>query len=245
MAEYLLKHILETKIDPLQDTISQIELIDSMGNDLSVVNDARASFERESNQLNEKDIKLIRYLIKFNHTSPFRGVTFKFKVKGPLYVARQWFKHVVASNHCNEQLGWNEKSLRYVEVSPEFYIPSLFRKQAEHNKQSSEGIIEDNATATKKYCEAIHKQYEVYTNLLEMGVCREQARGVLPTCIYTTWVWTVSLQAVLHFISLRRGKGAQTEIQAYAKAVLQLINPIVPETVQAWQQQETIKETVK
>ena len=102
--------------DPLNDGKSRIELIDSMGNDLSIVNDARASFAKTSDNLDEKDIRLINYLIKHEHTSPFRGVTFKFKVKAPLYICRQWWKHVIASNHNEEQLGWNEKSFRYLEI---------------------------------------------------------------------------------------------------------------------------------
>jgi thymidylate synthase (FAD) len=95
--------------DPLGDGKSRIELIDSMGNDLSIVNDARASFAKTSEKLDDRDIKLISYLIKHEHWSPFRGVVFKFKIKAPLYICRQWWKHVIASNHNEEQLGWNEK----------------------------------------------------------------------------------------------------------------------------------------
>lgn len=225
-------------IDPLGDGKSKIELIDSMGSDLSIVNDARASFEKTSSVLNEKDVKLINYLIKHQHTSPFRGVIFKFKVKAPLYICRQWWKHVIASNHNDEQLGWNEKSFRYVAIddSNEFYIPKTFRKQAESNKQSTKGCIDesDNKLAISIYKQQCKASYEAYYKLLELGVGREQARGVLIPSVYTSWVWTVSLQALLHFIDLRRGVGAQSEIGAYAEAIVELIKPVVPVAMEAW-----------
>ncbi len=224
--------------DPLGDNKSRIELIDSMGNDLSIVNDARASFEKTSNALNEKDIKLINYLIKHQHTSPFRGVVFKFKVKAPLYICRQWWKHVIASNHNDEQLGWNEKSFRYVAIddSNEFYIPPTFRKQSKNNKQATLGSLEEdiNSEAIKIYAKQCENSYQAYTQLLKLGVGREQARGVLIPSVYTSWVWTVSLQALLNFIGLRLGAGAQSEIGAYAQAIVELIKPIVPASMEAW-----------
>ena len=224
--------------DPLNDGKSRIELLDSMGNDLSIVNDARASFEKASNELNEKDIKLINYLIKHEHTSPFRGVTFKFKVKAPLYVCRQWWKHVIASNHNEEQLGWNEKSFRYVAIddSNEFYLPTTFRKQSKNNKQATVGSLEEelNNQAIAIYQQQCEASYQAYSQLLELGVGREQARGVLVPSVYTSWVWTVSLQALLNFIGLRLGGGAQSEIGAYAQAIVELIEPIVPVSMEAW-----------
>ena len=224
--------------DPLGDGKSRLELINFMGNDLSIVNDARASFAKTSQELNEKDIKLIHYLIKHQHTSPFRGVVFKFKVKAPLYICRQWWKHVIASNHNDEQLGWNEKSFRYVAIddSNEFYIPKTFRQQAKSNKQATVGSLEEekNKTAISIYEQQCNNSYEAYTKLLDLGVGREQARGVLIPSVYTSWVWTVSLQALLHFIDLRRGAGAQSEIGAYAQAIIELIQPIVPVSIEAW-----------
>lgn len=224
--------------DPLKDGKSRIELIDSMGNDLSIVNDARASFEKTSSALNEQDIKLIKYLITHHHTSPFRGVVFKFKVKAPLFVARQWFKHLIASNHNDEQLGWNEKSFRYVAIddSNEFYIPPVFRKQSKNNKQATIGSldIETNQRAIEIYQQQCQASYEAYSQLLSLGVGREQARGVLIPSVYTSWVWTVSLQALLNFIDLRMGEGAQSEIGAYAQAIVELIKPIVPSSIDAW-----------
>lgn len=224
--------------DPLKDGKSRIELINSMGNDLSIVNDARASFEKTSQELNDKDIKLINYLIKHEHTSPFRGVVFKFKIKAPLYICRQWWKHVIASSHNDEQLGWNEKSFRYVAIddSNEFYIPQIFRKQAKSNKQATSGALEEseNLEAIAIYEQQCQASYQAYSQLLDLGVGREQARGVLIPAVYTSWVWTVSLQALLHFIGLRRGAGAQSEIGAYAEAITELIEPIVPVAIAAW-----------
>jgi thymidylate synthase (FAD) len=224
--------------DPLNDGKSRIELIDSMGSDLSIVNDARASFDKSSVELDAKDIKLIDYLIKHQHTSPFRGVVFKFKVKAPLYICRQWWKHVIASNHNEEQLGWNEKSFRYVAIddSNEFYIPPTFRQQSKNNKQSTEGFLttELNHKAIAIYQKQCENSYQAYSQLLEMGVGREQARGVLIPSVYTSWVWTVSLQALLNFISLRLGEGAQSEIGVYARAIVELIEPIVPVSMAAW-----------
>lgn len=226
------------RFDPLQDGKSKIELIDSMGDDLSVVNDARVSYDRTSAGLTEKDEKLINYLIKDNHSSPLRGVVFKFKVKAPLFVVRQWWKHVIASNHNDEQLGWNEKSFRYVALDDqnEFYIPREFRMQDDKNKQSSKGNLSGEVAeqARLEYEIACDYSFGHYKRLLNLGVCREQARGVLNPACYTTFVWTVSLQAVLHFVELRDKPNAQLEIQKYAFAIEDLIAPIVPVTMKYW-----------
>lgn len=228
--------------DPLQDGISRIELINSMGNDLSIVNDAKASFERVATEFSEKEEKLLRYLLtaKPPHTSPLRGVVFKFKIKAPLYIARQWYKSVIASNHNDEQLGWNEKSFRYTEAHDpnEFYIPGVFRLQSISNRQSSEGNLNVNETLKAiKICEnTIANSYQAYQDLLKLGVCREQARGFLAPSIYTSWVWTASLQAVLNFLSLRLGNGAQSEVTLYALAIAKMIKEVCPYTVKVWEE---------
>jgi thymidylate synthase (FAD) len=135
-------------------------------------------------------------------------------------------------------LGWNEKSFRYVAIddSDEFYIPEIFRQQAKSNKQATEGNLEAeiNAQAQSIYLQQCQNSYQAYQQLLELGVGREQARGILVPSVYTAWVWTVSLQALLHFIGLRQGAGAQSEIGAYAQAILELISPIVPVSIEAW-----------
>lgn len=224
---------------PLDDNKGQITLIEQFGDDLSIVNDARASFEKESLYLTDKDIKLIHYLIKNKHTSPLRGVVFKFKIKAPLFVCRQFWKHVIASNHNDEQLSWNEKSFRYVSIedSNEFYIPSNFRLQSKNNKQATEGNLEKalNDKAIAIYQQQCESSYQAYKQLLELGVGREQARGVLVPTVYTTWIWTTSLQAALYFIQLRQENGAQQEIACYAKSIKYFLNLYVPETIKAWE----------
>jgi thymidylate synthase (FAD) len=225
-------------LDPLNDGKSKLELIDYMGSDLSVVNDARASFNKQSMSMSEKDVKLIHYLINHRHFSPLRGVVFKFRVKAPLYVCRQWFKHLIASSHNDDQLGWNEKSFRFTEIvdADEFYIPQSFRVQSKDNRQCSDGelLAHDNERAIVIYSKACLNSYRSYRELLDMGIGREQARGVLAPSIYTSWVWTVSLQALLNFIDLRLGDGAQSEISAYAQGIVELIKFAVPVTMEAW-----------
>lgn len=233
----LKKELLSTTYEPLGKG-SKIQMIDFMGGDLAVVNDARASFENESLEFNEKDAKLLKYLIKHEHWSPFRGSAFKFKVAAPLYICRQWFKHIVASTHIEEQFQWNEKSMRYVEaVDPEqYYVPDVFRLQSSNNKQATCGELDQQANeeARLSYEVACKMSYEVYRDLIDTGVGREQARGVLDPAFYTSWTWTASLQALLNFIYLRQGKGAQSEISLYATAILRLLEPFVPKTVEYW-----------
>ena len=224
-------------LDPLGDGKSSLRLLDSMGNSLSVVNDARQSFDAESAEWTERDGKLLRYLAKHHHTSPFRGVVFKWSVKAPLFVARQWWKHTVASTFVDDQLGWNEKSFRYCAADEaEFYIPTEFLQQSNDNRQASAGPLtsKDQSLAFAQYAQAVEACKQAYAGLLLMGVSKEQARAVLPSALYTQFVWTCSLQALFHFISLRIGKGAQGEIVAYAKALLELGKPVAPEAFDAF-----------
>jgi thymidylate synthase (FAD) len=226
------------QFDPLGDGKSAIALIAHMGDDLSIVNDARASFDKFSEVLTDKDAKLINYLIKHRHTSPFRGVVFKFKIKAPLFVARQWWKHAIASAHSEEQQQWNEKSLRFVEVSDseDFYIPKIFRSQSASNRQCSGGEFDPiaNQQAIALYEAQCRASYAAYSELLKVGVSREQARGVLVPSVYTSWVWTVSLQGALHFCKLRSGEGAQSEIALYAMAIEEIVGAIVPVAYESW-----------
>ncbi len=133
-----LKMIQNKTKDPLGDGISKIQLIDMMGEDLSVVNDARASFEKVSDELTDRDKKLIHYLVKHDHMSPLRGTIFKFRVTAPLFICRQWWKHIIASVHAADQIGWNEKSYRYRAAEKgKFYVPKVFLSQSENNRQAS------------------------------------------------------------------------------------------------------------
>ena len=225
------------QLDPLGDGKSSLRLLDSMGNSLSVVNDARQSFAGESAEWTERDGKLLRYLAKHHHTSPFRGVVFKWSVKAPLFVARQWWKHTVASTFVDDQLGWNEKSFRYCAADEaEFYIPIEFLQQSEDNRQASAGPLPSRSQqlAFAQYAQAVEACKQAYAGLLLTGVSKEQARAILPSALYTSFVWTCSLQALFHFISLRIGHGAQGEIVAYAKALLELGRPVAPEAFDAF-----------
>jgi thymidylate synthase (FAD) len=218
---------------------SLVMLIDSMGNSLSVVNDARQSFDNRKEQWTEKDEKLLNYLAREHHTSPFRGVVFKWQIKAPLFIARQWWKHTIASTYVDDQLGWNEKSFRYCSAEDaEFYVPSVFLKQSENNRQASAGELEAHLQwdANQAYREALEACVRVYKELVLWGVSKEQARAVLPAALYTSFTWTCSLQALLHFISLRiDAKTAQTEIAAYAEALLELAKPVAPEVFAAFE----------
>ena len=226
-----------TMLDPLGDGKSSLRLLDSMGNSLSVVNDARQSFAGESAEWTERDGKLLGYLAKHHHTSPFRGVVFKWSVKAPLFIARQWWKHTVASTFVDDQLGWNEKSFRYCAADEaKFYIPTEFLQQSEDNRQASAGALaaDKQSLALMQYVRALHACQTAYEGLLLTGVSKEQARAILPSALYTSFVWTCSLQALFHFISLRIGHGAQGEIVAYAKALLELGRPVAPEAFDAF-----------
>jgi thymidylate synthase (FAD) len=201
-----------------------VRLIDHMGSDLSVVNAARVSFGKRREALDEGDEKLIRYLSEHEHTSPFRHTALTLHVKAPIFVFRQWMKHRIASE-------FNEISGRYVEFpEDEFFVPALFRRQAKVNKQGSEGAIDEalQARALESYLESCRGAVTHYKELLSLGVCREQARCVLPVALYSEVYWTVSLQAVAHFIRLRADSHAQWEIQQYAAAVRSVVEPIYP-----------------
>jgi len=224
-------------LDPLNDGKSKVTLLDSMGNSLSIVNDARQSFDARSEEWSEKDNKLLNYLAREHHTSPFRGVVFKWHVKAPLFVARQWWKHTVASTYVDDQLGWNEKSFRYCSAEDaEFYIPKQFMQQSASNRQASAGPLpsREQSLALKQYVNALEICRQAYEGMLLTGVSKEQARAILPPALYTSFCWTCSLQTLLHFLSLRQGHGAQGEIIAYAQALTDLASPIAPEVFQAF-----------
>lgn len=206
-----------------------VRLMDHMGSDLAVVNAARVSFGKRKEALDEGDEKLIRYLSTHEHTSPFRHTALTFHVKAPIFVFRQWMKHRIASE-------FNEISGRYVEFAEdEFFVPEIFRRQATVNKQGSEGTIpdENRARALAAYLEAGRTSVARYKELIALGVCREQARCILPLGLYSEVYWTVSLQAVAHFIRLRSDSHAQWEIQQYAAAVRKLAEPLYPVSLKA------------
>jgi thymidylate synthase (FAD) len=221
----------------LGDRDSSITLTDVLGSDLKVVNAARVSFDSSSEALTLRDTHLLDYLIAHDHWSPFRGVVFTFKVSCPLAIARQWYKHTIASSFLDVQNQWNEVSMRYTPQQDSFYCPVRFRRQASDNKQGSEGFIsaEIQGEARDAYLNALSILHQTYDYLLEIGVAKEQARFILPMATYTSFIWTVSLQALLHFIYLRNNKDAQKEIQEYAYSLRDLTFPFVPETYKAFE----------
>lgn len=214
-----------------------IQVIDKLGSDLTVVNSARVSFGKRKEIFDDNDRKLVRYLAKHKHWSPFRHLMVQFHVKAPEFVMRQWYKHVVgietSSSSSVKDHAWNEISGRYVPVT-DFYHPSNWRKQSENNKQASEGSIEDQAGARKIFDEAMSDIISAYEKLLQLGVAKEQARMILPLNQYTEVYWTASFQAIMNFIELRDEDTAQWEIREYAKAMKELMLGIYPETTGIW-----------
>lgn len=208
-----------------------------MGDDLSVVNAARVSYAKESDEFSDKDDKLIKFLWNSNprHTSPFRHQAMTFEIYAPLMVARQWFKYSVASAHLDDQQGWNESSRRYVTEEPTFYIPSKTEwREAPANSKQGSGEQADpriGQVATDELMKYVERGVEFYEYWMKMGVCAEQARLFLPAYgMYVRWRWTTSLSGVLHFLDERLEHDAQKEIQEYAIAVRDLTQPIFPVT---------------
>jgi len=199
-----------------------IGLVNQMGSEITVVNAARVSFGKMRSEMNERDVVLIEYLLENHHNTPLEHVVFTFLVHCPLFVRSQWHRHRTWS--------YNEISRRYTEEDLEFYVPPEIRAQATNNRQAS--VVAD-ATLDQEQCrEMINKQnaaaLAVYQDLLNKGVCREQARGVLPQNLMTTFWATVDLSNLLKFIELRASEHAQWEIREYAEAIKKLVRPSIP-----------------
>lgn len=191
----------------------EVELIDHMGSDLSVVNAARVSFGKMSDTLDTKDEKLIGFLAKHNHWTPFGHTSITLHIKAPIFVARQLSKHQVG-------LVWNEISRRYVSDKPQAWISNMWRQESEDKKQGSEsfgvvsqGIVEDI------YASSIAHSIDAYNRLLKLKVCEEQARAVLPQSTYTEWYWTGSVAAFSRVCKLRLEETAQEETREVALAI--------------------------
>ena len=197
------------------------ELVDSMGDDLTVVNAARVSFAKEVRQFSERDTKLIKYLARHNHWTPFGHVTATFRVAAPIFVARQLFKHKVG-------LTENEISRRYVSDEPMFYQPEKWRGAPKNAKQGSDGIVADQG-----YCHAYHEDVvrvatAAYHHMLKEGVAPEQARMVLPQSMMTEWIWTGSLAAFARVCKLRISKDAQSETSVIANDIYTQLSGVAP-----------------
>lgn len=208
-----------------------VHLVDSMGDDASVVQAARVSTGKGTKTPPE-DAKLIRYLMRNRHTTPFEMVMFKFHVSLPIVVARQWIRHRMGS--------FNEFSGRYSVMPDKFYLPSpaQVKGQSKKNKQASEGEVSADSVAW--YLTALQRWtqdgYTQYLQALECGISKERARFFVANTVYTEWYWKVDLKNLLDFLRMRSEKHAQWEIQQYADVLLDLIQPLVPVTVAAWEE---------
>ena len=223
------------------DGIGRVDLVEHMGNDLTIVNSARVSFGKHKEELDAKDKRLINYLVKHRHTSTFEHNVATFRFVVPLYVRSQHHRHRTWS--------YNEISRRYTDVNIKFYQPHGFRTQHESNRQASNAdelvnpeveldsfemfsmhsFLADDAVQFHNQC-----SLELYNKLIEAGVCREQARGVLPQNLYTEYYGTVNLNNLLKFIDLRTHEGAQWEIQKVAEACLEIAEHLWPVAVGAY-----------
>ena len=225
------------KIDVLDK--GHIELVDTLGDDLTPVNAARVSFGGRSEEFTNKDKRLSKFLIKHKHFSPFRHQHIMVIIKAPEFVMRQWYKHVVGiettSSSASKDHAWNEISGRYVEVE-DYYYPEVWRKQSEDNKQASDGVLDDlqQKRMTSFYNEYMRQVGMTYDRMIEAGMAKEQARIVLPLSQYTQVWWTASFQSVMNFIELRDEPTSQVEIQEYARALKTIMMESFPETTKLW-----------
>ena len=202
-----------------------VGLIDMLGSEVTILNAARVSFGKMKAEMEEKDVTLLNYLIDNKHTSPLEHVVFTFSVHCPLFVRGQWHRHRTWS--------YNEISRRYTEIDLEFYVPPKLRQQAEVNRQASvEWQNADDRPLRDKIARHNQSSLDLYNELLAAGVCREQARGVLPQNMMVTFWGTVDLNNLLHFLELRDSDHAQWEIREYARAIKQLIKPHIPHVAQ-------------
>jgi thymidylate synthase (FAD) len=220
-----------TKLNVLDE--GYVRLVDTLGDDLSIVNAARVSYDKESNEFEPRDERLVSFLIREGHTSPFRHAALTFEIYAPLFVARQWWKYAVASSHVDDQNGWNESSRRYITEDEQFYIPGpeQWRSKPENSKQGSGEPINENLGQFyfKKLIETVASGTSLYHQAMDDNVAPEIARLFLPAYgMYVRWRWTASLQSVMTFLDQRLEHDAQVEIQEYAKAVKQLTNSKFP-----------------
>ena len=226
------------KVELYSDGIGSVELVEYMGSDLTIVNAARVSFGKHKDTLDEKDKKLIKYLVDHRHTSTFEHnvITFRFVV--PLFIRSQHHRHRTWS--------YNEISRRYTDFDIQFYEPEAFRTQHKSNRQASnaDDLINPEVACPpftvwkRDAAEAIRlhnkNALQMFNNLIEAGVCREQARGVLPQNMYTEYYGTANLNNLLKFCSLRLHEGAQWEIQKVAEGIIGICKNLWPITIKSY-----------
>src|ERR687885_273368 len=207
-----------------------VRLDDCMADDLSVVNAARVSFARRKEAMDESDEGLIRFLLREKHGTPFEHNSFRFHVRAPIFVAREWFRHRVGS--------FNEFSMRYARATDDFYVPEPEDVRTQVGKPGAytfDPVDAELAEATREALRDVYDQaYATYERLVERGVAREVARAVLPVGAYTEFYWTVNARALMNFVSLRAAETAQREIRRYAEAVETLFAERMPVTHEAF-----------
>lgn len=203
-----------------------VRLVDFMGGDQGVVDAARVSYGGKSKGP-EADKKLIAYLLKHSHLTPFEHSVFKFHVSAPIFVARQWFRHRFAA--------YNEVSFRYTEVKDYFYMPGKWRGQDKKNKQgSSAAAALDQDALHKAFKAQVDASLAAYKKMIEQGVAREMARMILPVNLYTEFYWTVNARSLMNFVALRADAHAQWEIQQYGEAMARAFKELMPWTYEAF-----------
>ena len=206
-----------------------VTLEETFGDDLTIVNAARQSYNKSSRQMTEADKGLINYLIKHRHGSPLEMVNFRFTVKCPIAVMREWIRHRMAS--------YNERSGRYTKLDPEFYLPGTFRQQV--GKVGNYSFIDMEDEDLSGRCRDLMEQaygecWLTYNNLIAKGIAKEQARLVLPVGIYTQFMWNVNLRSLFNFLSLRTDERAMWEIRQYALCIEDMVKILVPYAWGAW-----------
>jgi len=205
--------------------IGLVRLVNFMGGDNAVVQAARVSFGKGITN-DERDKKLLFYLMANRHETPFEHSVFKFHIKCPIFVARQWFRHRMAS--------YNEISGRYSEMKEEFFMPDVLRTQKARNYKYSEIDESENTELTEKIKKHYDFSYKLYHELLERGVAKEHARIVLPLSLYTQFYWTINARALMNFLSLRMEEHAQYEIRQYAEVINEIFKEKMPWTQEAF-----------
>ena len=201
-----------------------------MADDLSVVNGARVSFAKHRTEMDDSDAGLIRFLMRERHGTPFEHNAFRFHIRAPIFVAREWFRHRVGS--------FNEFSMRYARATDDFYIPAPEDVRTQVGKPgaySFEPVPDDVADTTREELRQVYEAaYAAYEKLVELGVARELARAALPVGAYTEFYWTVNARALMNFLSLRNSETAQREIRRYAEACEHFLAERMPVTYEAF-----------
>ena len=207
-----------------------VRLDDAMADDLSVVNGARVSFARHKTEMDDSDGGLIRFLMRERHGTPFEHNSFRFHIRAPIFVAREWFRHRVGS--------FNEFSMRYARATDDFYVPAPEDVRTQVGKPgaySFEPVSDEIAETTREELRQVYEAaYATYEKLVELGVARELARAALPVGAYTEFYWTVNARALMNFLSLRNSETAQREIRRYAEACEHFFAERMPITYEAF-----------